>query len=287
VGWQPSRFLADHAEAERAFALAEQLGSVNAAANELGTTWPSLRKAFTRHGLGMRARNPRPSASGRSRSPASAAGGRPPRPWTRCLWRSTLAPSRPENARRASCMSGSAATRSTPSWAQPAGRAEQREPRSPAHHSGLGDHPPGRPQRPAGRPTRQLAQPPLRRPPRWGRPHPPTSGAGGDCRCPLIPPAATSRTASGGVRLFAGHSGRVGGGLRLAGGRQGGHRPPIGLAIGPGSGLLSQLGPGHAPETSHARLRGHGPLRWDLGCSSARLVRFRPSRDGALVRMHG
>jgi hypothetical protein len=58
LGWQPSRFLADHAEAERAFALAERLGSVNAAATELGTTWPSLRKAFTRHGLGMPARNP-------------------------------------------------------------------------------------------------------------------------------------------------------------------------------------------------------------------------------------
>jgi hypothetical protein len=46
VGWQPSRFLADRAEAERAFQLAEQLGSVNAAAKELATTWPSLRKAF-------------------------------------------------------------------------------------------------------------------------------------------------------------------------------------------------------------------------------------------------
>jgi hypothetical protein len=34
------------------------LGSVNAAAAELGTTWPSLRKAFARHGLGMPARNP-------------------------------------------------------------------------------------------------------------------------------------------------------------------------------------------------------------------------------------
>jgi hypothetical protein len=42
LGWQPSRFLADRAEAERAFALAEQLGSVNAAAQELDTTWPSL-----------------------------------------------------------------------------------------------------------------------------------------------------------------------------------------------------------------------------------------------------
>jgi hypothetical protein len=58
VGWQPSRFLADRTEAERAFALAEQLGSVNAAAKELGTTWPSLRKAFGRHGLGMPARDP-------------------------------------------------------------------------------------------------------------------------------------------------------------------------------------------------------------------------------------
>jgi WhiB family redox-sensing transcriptional regulator len=57
-GWQPSRFLAERAEAERAFQLAERLGSVNAAAAELDTTWPSLRKAFTRHGLGMPARNP-------------------------------------------------------------------------------------------------------------------------------------------------------------------------------------------------------------------------------------
>jgi hypothetical protein len=58
LGWQPSRFLTDRAEAERAFVLAERLGSVNAAAAELGTTWPSLRKAFARHGLGMPARNP-------------------------------------------------------------------------------------------------------------------------------------------------------------------------------------------------------------------------------------
>jgi len=38
VGWQPSRFLTDRTEAERAFQLAEQLGSVNAAAEELGRT---------------------------------------------------------------------------------------------------------------------------------------------------------------------------------------------------------------------------------------------------------
>ena len=35
VGWQPSRFFADRAEAERAYALAEQLGSINAAATQL------------------------------------------------------------------------------------------------------------------------------------------------------------------------------------------------------------------------------------------------------------
>jgi hypothetical protein len=58
LGWQPSRFLTDRGEAERAFQLATQLASVNAAAAELGTTWPSLRKAFTRHGLGMPTRNP-------------------------------------------------------------------------------------------------------------------------------------------------------------------------------------------------------------------------------------
>jgi hypothetical protein len=45
VGWQPSRFLTVRAEAERALALAERLGSVTAAAAELGATWPSLRQS--------------------------------------------------------------------------------------------------------------------------------------------------------------------------------------------------------------------------------------------------
>jgi hypothetical protein len=58
LGWQPSHFLTDRAGAERAYALAEQPGSVNAAASQLGTTWPSLRKAFGRHGLGMPTPNP-------------------------------------------------------------------------------------------------------------------------------------------------------------------------------------------------------------------------------------
>ena len=76
-GWQPSRFLADRAEAERAFRLAERLGSVNAAAAQLGTTWPSLRKAFTRHALGMP--TPDPAAVGARRAAAARAGRQPTR----------------------------------------------------------------------------------------------------------------------------------------------------------------------------------------------------------------
>jgi hypothetical protein len=75
VGWQPSPFLADRAEAERAFRLAERLGSVNAAAAELGTTWPTLRKAFVRHGLGMP--TPDPEAV-RARKAAAAGRAQPP-----------------------------------------------------------------------------------------------------------------------------------------------------------------------------------------------------------------
>jgi WhiB family redox-sensing transcriptional regulator len=71
VGHQPSRFLADRAEAERAFRLAEQLGSVNAAAGQLGTTWPSLRKAFQRHELGMP--KPNPGAISRRKSAVALA----------------------------------------------------------------------------------------------------------------------------------------------------------------------------------------------------------------------
>jgi hypothetical protein len=67
----PSRFLADRGEAERAFRLAEELGSVNAAATRLGTTWPSLRKAFQRHQLGMP--NPNPGALSQRKSAAALA----------------------------------------------------------------------------------------------------------------------------------------------------------------------------------------------------------------------
>jgi hypothetical protein len=102
----PGRLLAPH-----------ELGSVNAAAAELGATWPSLRKAFTRHGLGMPTPSPKPSASA-TIAAAHQRTGQPARPvWTRCLWRSTLAPSRPDSGHGLSYMRGSAARSSTPSWA--------------------------------------------------------------------------------------------------------------------------------------------------------------------------
>jgi hypothetical protein len=116
VGWQPSRFLTDRTEAKRAYALAEQLGSVNAAATQLGTTWPSLRKAFTRHGLACPPATLKPFASGPSPQPVNAAASQPPRRWTRCLWPSTPAPCRPESGRRLSCTNGFAARSSTPPW---------------------------------------------------------------------------------------------------------------------------------------------------------------------------
>ena len=201
VGWQPSRFLADRAEAERAFALAEQLGSVNAAASELGTTWPSLRKAFTRHGLGMPTRNPeavrqRAIAAARQRS------GQPATP--------TAGPGvcrpQPRRSPGAAAVAGRAVPVGPPRRGvrhpgrQRGRRAEQRKPRPPAHHPRLGDHPPRRtrpppPQRPS-RPWRAPAGRPCH-PQRPHQPIPPTPGAGDGSRCPLIPPRRRALDAGG------------------------------------------------------------------------------------------
>ena len=52
---------------------------MNAAAAGLGTTWPSLRKAITRHGLGMPARNPE-AARQRAIEAARQRTGRQPMP---------------------------------------------------------------------------------------------------------------------------------------------------------------------------------------------------------------
>jgi hypothetical protein len=147
VGWQPSRFLVDRAEAERAFALAERLGGINAA--ELGTTWPSMRKPSPATAWALPARNPWPSGS--AAEAARQRTGRPaPPPWTRCSVALNPIPFPPGSGRRPSSMSGSAATRSTASsarvwWSSCTARAGP-----PDNQPCLGDHPAGRPRSPAG-----------------------------------------------------------------------------------------------------------------------------------------
>ena len=134
LGWQPSRFLADRAEAERAFALAEQLGSVNAAATQLGTTWPSLRKAFTRHGLGMPARNP--EAVRQRAIAARLRGGQPATPGLGpgvCCPQSGRPPG-PRAARSRAVPVGPPRGAGRHPGRQHGGRAVQRESRPPAHH---------------------------------------------------------------------------------------------------------------------------------------------------------
>lgn len=51
MGWQPSRLLSDRAEAERAYGLAERLGSVNVA--ELGAAWHRLGRGDNAITLGL------------------------------------------------------------------------------------------------------------------------------------------------------------------------------------------------------------------------------------------
>jgi hypothetical protein len=71
VSMGDSNQIADRAPPDRL--LAQRLGSINAAAAELSTTWPSLRKAFTRHGLGMPTRKPEAARHAPSPPPATAA----------------------------------------------------------------------------------------------------------------------------------------------------------------------------------------------------------------------
>jgi hypothetical protein len=143
----PTCFLTDRAEAERALQLAERLGSVNAAAAELDTTWPSLGKAFTRHGLGIPPATRRQSASERSSPPARAPASRPPPAWTRCLPPSTQAPF-PAGGRTV-CVGPS--RRSTPPpWAPMSWLSSTAKVGPPFHHPSLVDHPPRRPQPAAG-----------------------------------------------------------------------------------------------------------------------------------------
>ena len=92
-------------------------------------------------------------------------------------------------------------------------------------------------------------------------------------RPPLNQPCRTEASYHGlGVRLFAGHMGRVRRELRLAGGfaSKGG----------------SPSGPGHDSGGWRRRLRGHA-ASMDPTLFVGALVQVRQSRDGTLVRMHG
>ena len=203
VGRQPSQVLSAGAEAECAFQLAEQLGSVNAAAAGLGP--PGRRCA--RRSLAMASAcppaTPKRSGSAPSPRPASAAEDRPPRPWTRCLWSSTRVSSRPESGRRLSCIGGPPRGAVRHLGRQRGGRAEQREPRAEADHARLGRHPTGRPRSPAGRPTHQRRRPPPRRPHQSVRPHQPTPstrGAGDGWGCAMITHPTSSTANRGSAR---------------------------------------------------------------------------------------
>jgi hypothetical protein len=134
LGWQPSRFLADRGEAERAFQLAEQLGSVNAAAQQLATTWPSLRKSLpaTRPRHASSQPRGRPPARHRRCPPAQRPAGHPePGPG--------VYGAQPRRAPGPRTVTGRAVLVGPPRGAvrdlgrQRGGRAGQRKPRPQAH----------------------------------------------------------------------------------------------------------------------------------------------------------
>ena len=182
TGLAAQRLLSDRTEAERAFQLAERLGSVNAAAAELGTTWPSLRKAFTRHGLGM----PTPNPEAVRQRVIEAARQRSPRPATPSLDPVFVALNQGELPVRARS-GGELAERVR--WAEDYAAlgagvvVEQHSESTPASPAPAPGRSPATPSvATATRPTAKA-----RRPPPWGprRPHrpiPPTREGDG-CRC--------------------------------------------------------------------------------------------------------
>jgi len=105
------------ARSRRRFTASLLTASMRSAAQELGTTWPSLRKAFQRHGLGMPARNPE-AIRQRAIAPAHKRTGQaatPPLDPVFLALNPGALPAR-ERSPAASSTSGSAATSSTPPW---------------------------------------------------------------------------------------------------------------------------------------------------------------------------
>ena len=200
MGWQPSRFLTDRAEAERALQLAEQLGSVNGAAAELGTTWPSLRKAFTRHGLGMPTRNPE-AVRQRAIDAAHQRTGQPVTPTLDPVsWPSTPAPASPRAVTGRAVPVGPPRRGVRHPRRQRRGRAVQRKPRPPTHQPRLGDHSAGRPHPAAGRPTHQPARAPPSRACQPPQTDPTNPTKRGWLPTPADPTGPTSRRATSGSK---------------------------------------------------------------------------------------
>jgi hypothetical protein len=193
VGWQPSRFLADRGEAERAL----RWWSGWAVSTPPLKSWgPPGRRCARRSpatALGCPHGTPRRSGSARSTRPASARAGRPRRGLTRCLWRSTTASFRSGLGRVGSWPSGCAGPRTTrssaPRWWWSCTPRVTRPSPAPA---------PGRsPAAPTARTVAvsTVSSAPTATPPTSSTgPTSPRNGHG--CRCPLTHPPLPGRTAT-------------------------------------------------------------------------------------------
>jgi hypothetical protein len=174
VGWQPSRFLSDRAKAERAFALAEQLGSVNAAAatRRAGQpTTPTLDPVFVALNQGQLPAARGPMASGgcgcaaprRSRRSATApwpsstpkAGSVPSGGWPPSPTAPTAPNGWPRSGPAAATAARSSAQRAPTAARGPAGRSRRR---GDADRCPISPHPAWRRRhRPAGCPADPVA----------------------------------------------------------------------------------------------------------------------------------
>jgi Transcription factor WhiB len=169
-----------------AFALAERLGSVKAAARELGSSRPALVAGWRRFGLGM----PDTSHPVSTRPGARPAGRGEPAgrldPVFVTLNESVLPVRAGSEAER---LAGPPRRGVRHPGRRGSGRAVQREPLGPSVGQGVGDHPP-RSARPDPRqPAADSPAASARRPRRLGPPRlssPAAAGARGRSRCPLM-----------------------------------------------------------------------------------------------------
>jgi hypothetical protein len=82
---------------------------------------------------------------------------------------------------------------------------------------------------------------------------------------PADPACCNQPDGEPGVRLFAGHTGRVAGGLGWPVAGRGGHRPTHRAGDRPPKWAAVTARPRPCPRRRLTRARGHGLLHWDLG----------------------